>query len=97
MAAKTLATETADRADRTILEVEKNVHELTQQADRVVQDSLERLRVNGRAYAEEAERRLEDTQKYVVERVHERPLTITFAALGAGVLLGLLLGGGRRR
>ncbi len=96
MAAKSLAADTADRADKTILEVEKNVHELTERADRVVQDSLERLRVQGRAYAEEAERRLEDTQKYVVERVHERPLTITFAALGVGVLLGLLMGGRRR-
>jgi ElaB/YqjD/DUF883 family membrane-anchored ribosome-binding protein len=96
MVAKSLAADTADRADRTILEVEKNVHELTQRADQVVQDSLERLRIKGRVYAEEAERRLEETQKYVVERVHERPLTITFAALGVGVLLGLLMGGRRR-
>jgi ElaB/YqjD/DUF883 family membrane-anchored ribosome-binding protein len=97
MAAKSLANDTVDRADKTILEVEKNVHELTQRADKAVQDSLERLRVQGRVYAEEAERRLEDTQKYVVERVHEHPLTITFAALGVGMLLGLLMGGGRRR
>jgi ElaB/YqjD/DUF883 family membrane-anchored ribosome-binding protein len=96
MAAKSLASDTADRADKAILDVEHNVHELTQRADQVVQDSLERLRVKGRVYAEEAERRLEDTQKYVVERVHERPLTITFAALGVGVLLGLLMGGRRR-
>jgi ElaB/YqjD/DUF883 family membrane-anchored ribosome-binding protein len=96
MVAKSLAADTADRADKTILDVEKNVHELTQRADQVVQDSLERLRINGRAYAEEAERRLEEAQKYVVERVHERPLTITFAALGVGVLLGLLMGGRRR-
>ena len=96
MAAKTLATETADRADKTILEMEKNVHELTQRADQVVQDSLERLRLKGRIYAEEAERSLETAQKYVVERVHERPLTITFAALGVGVLFGLLMGGRRR-
>ena len=97
MAVKSLATETADRADKTLQDVEKNVHELTQRADKVVQEGLERLRVQGRVYAEEAERRLEDTQKYVVERVHERPLTITFAALGVGLLLGLLMGGGRRR
>jgi len=96
MAVKSVATDTADRADKTILEVERNVHELTQRADQVVQDSLESLRIHGRAYAEEAERRFEDTQKYVVERVHERPLTITFAALGFGVLLGLLMGGRRR-
>ena len=96
MAAKSLAADTAERADKTLLEVEKNVQELTDRAERVVQDSLERMRVHGRAYAEEAERQLEDAQKYVVEQVHERPLTITFAALGVGMLLGLLLGGRRR-
>lgn len=96
MAAKSIAAGTADRADKAILDVEHNVHELTQRADQVVQDSLEQLRIKGRAYAEEAERRIEETQKYVVERVHERPLTITFAALGVGVLLGLLMGGRRR-
>jgi len=97
MAVKSLATDTADRAEKTLLEVEKSVHELSQRADKAMQESLERLRVQGRVYAEEAERRLEDTQKYVVEQVHERPLTITFAALGVGLLLGLLMGGGRRR
>jgi len=96
MAAKSAAAEATDRADKTILEVEKNVHDLTQRADQVVQDSLERLRIKGRLYAEEAEQRLDLAQKYMVERVHERPLTITFAALGFGVLLGLLMGGRRR-
>ena len=96
MAVKSVAAETADRTDKTILDVEKNVHELTQRADQVVQDSLERLRVKGRIYAEDAEQRLEDAQKYMIERVRERPLTITFAALGVGVLLGLLMGGRRR-
>jgi len=93
MAVKSAA---AEATDKTILEVEKNVHDLTQRADQVVQDSLERIRLKGRVYAEDAEQRLEVAQKYMVERVHERPLTITFAALGFGVLLGLLMGGRHR-
>jgi ElaB/YqjD/DUF883 family membrane-anchored ribosome-binding protein len=96
MPASTLAAETADKADKTILETEKNVHELAQRAERLVQDSLEKLRVQSRAYAEDAERSLENAQKYVVERVHERPMSTTLAALGVGVVLGLLLGGRRR-
>ena len=96
MPANSLASETADKADKTILETEKNVHELAQRAERVVQDGLEKLRVQSRVYAEEAERSLENAQKYVVERVHERPLTTTLAALGVGMLVGLMLGGRRR-
>ena len=96
MPAKSVASEAADKADKTILEAERNVHELAQRAERVAQDSLERLRLQSRVYAEEAERQLETAQKYVTERVHERPLTVTLAALGVGMMVGLLLGGRRR-
>jgi ElaB/YqjD/DUF883 family membrane-anchored ribosome-binding protein len=96
MPANSVASETADKADKTILEAEKNVHELAKHAEKVVNEGLEKLRVQSRAYAEEAERTLETAQKYVTERVHERPLTTTLAALGVGMLLGLVLGGRRR-
>jgi len=96
MPANSLASETADKADKAILEAEKNIHELTERAERIVQDGLERLRVQSRVYAEEAERSYETAQKYVTERVHEHPMTTVLAALGVGMLFGLLLGGRRR-
>jgi len=91
-----VASKAADKADKAIVDTEKNVHELAQRAERVVHDSLETLRAQSRVYAEEAERSLESAQKYVIERVHERPMTTTLAALGVGMLVGLLLGGRRR-
>jgi len=34
---------------------------------------------------------VEEAQRYVMERVKERPMTATLAGLGVGVLIGLLL------
>ena len=96
MPANSLASEAADKADKTILDAEKNVHELAERAERVVNDGLEKLRVQSRVYAEEAERSLETAQKYVTEKVHERPVATTLVALGVGMFLGLLLSGRRR-
>jgi ElaB/YqjD/DUF883 family membrane-anchored ribosome-binding protein len=42
-------------------------------------------------YRENAGQQLDDAQKYVVERIKERPVTAAFAGLGAGLILGLLL------
>ena len=47
-------------------------------------------------YADGAGEQFESAQKYVSERVQERPLTATMTALGVGVFIGLLLGGSRR-
>ena len=35
-------------------------------------------------------------QKYVVDRVQERPVAATLTALGVGVLIGVLISGRRR-
>lgn len=97
MSASSPIGETADKAEETLVEAEKKLHELTQRAERLVQEGLEKLRVQSRIYAEEAERSFEAAQKYISESVHERPVSTTAIALGVGVLVGLLIGGGRRR
>jgi ElaB/YqjD/DUF883 family membrane-anchored ribosome-binding protein len=61
-----------------------------------VQDGLEQLRTHSRSYADNAGQQLDQAQQYVTERVRERPLAATGAALGVGVLIGLLLSSGRR-
>ncbi len=53
-------------------------------------------RVKGREYYDDAAERFDEAQRYVVERVQERPLQSTAVALGVGVILGLLLAGRRR-
>ena len=53
-------------------------------------------RVRGREYYDDASERLDEAQRYITERVQERPVQSTAIALGVGVVLGLLLAGRRR-
>ncbi|MFC3068221.1 DUF883 family protein [Phenylobacterium soli] len=64
--------------------------------EQVVQDGLEQLRAQSRAYADTAGEQIDQAQQYVTERVRERPLAATGVALGVGVLIGLLLSAGRK-
>ncbi len=96
MPASTAIDETANRVDKTIKDAEKNINDMTERAQRTIQEGLETLRVQARAYADTAGDSIDVAQRYVAEKVQERPLTTTVAALGVGVLIGVLLAGGRR-
>ena len=61
-----------------------------------MQEGLETLRTQTRVYADTAGQSIDEAQRYLTDKVLERPLTATFAALGVGVLIGVLLSGGRR-
>ncbi len=41
--------------------------------------------------------RIEQAHAYLQKEARERPVTVTALAIGAGVLVGLILAGGRRR
>jgi ElaB/YqjD/DUF883 family membrane-anchored ribosome-binding protein len=90
------ASETIDqaaiKADKAILEAEKRLTELADRAERSVQEGLEALRAQTRVYADTAGQSIDEAQRYLTDKVQERPLTATFTALGVGVLIGLLLG-----
>ncbi len=62
-----------------------------------MQEALDLARSRSKVYAEGAGEQLETAQKYMTERVQERPLAATAVAVGVGVLIGLLLSGGRNR
>lgn len=87
---------TADAADaREISDVEKKLKALAERLEQAVQDAVETAKVRSRPYAETAGERMETAQKYVIDQVQERPLAATFAALGVGVLIGILIAGRR--
>jgi ElaB/YqjD/DUF883 family membrane-anchored ribosome-binding protein len=96
MPASTATNEAAESVDKALKDAEKHLNELTERAQKTIQEGIETLRAQTKVYASQAGDQLDVAQKYVTERVQERPLTATFAALGVGVLIGLLLAGGRR-
>jgi len=84
-------------AEATLKHAETNLRELADRVEQLVKDGLDALRAQSRTYADTAGESIGTAQKYVVEQVQERPLTSTFAALGVGVLIGLMISGGRSR
>ncbi len=85
----------ATKADKAILEAEKRLTALADKAEKTVQEGLETLRAQTRVYADTAGESIDEAQRYLTEKVIERPLAATFTALGVGVMIGLLLGGRR--
>lgn len=83
---------------------DRRIRELARRAEEAVRERAEKLRegagvLRDRAkdYYDDAYEHLDTAQRYIVERVQERPLAATAAAVGVGILVGLVLAGGRRR
>lgn len=70
--------------------------DLSGKLEKALQEGLQALRTEVKPMAATAEEGLETAQKFVVEQVRAKPLTSAVAALGVGVLVGLLLSGRRR-
>jgi ElaB/YqjD/DUF883 family membrane-anchored ribosome-binding protein len=103
MPASTVIDQTADKVDSNLGDAEKRLNDLVERAQKTVQEGLDTLRSQTRVYADQAKvyadqagDQLEVAQKLLTEKVQERPLASTAIALGVGVLIGLLLAGGRR-
>ena len=71
--------------------------EFKERAGKVAQETLQTLRTHAGPYVDDAGDRLTTAEKFIIEKVQKQPLTTTFAALGVGVLVGLILAGGRSR
>ncbi len=65
-------------------------------AGRAAQDAYDTIRTQAGPYLDDAGDRWAVAERYLVDRVQKQPLTTTFAALGVGVLVGLILAGSRR-
>ena len=96
MAATHLGDDVRDEADRLGRELPRLAREASERARGVLGEQVGRWRDRGEEYADAAGEGLETARVFVVERVQERPLTATVAALGVGFLLGVLLAGSRR-
>ena len=74
-------------------QIEKAVEEVSRRVERILHDGLKTLRDRSQPYVDDASARFDDASKYVVARVQDKPMTATLAALGVGVLIGLLISG----
>ena len=93
---------TADGEPRTRARdsVKRDLKNLKEDVGAVGREEADRLRdlaaqADEKVRARAAELR-QRAQRYLTERVQERPLQSTGIALGVGVIIGLLLAGGRR-
>lgn len=95
--AKSGARAAADAATTLAAETQRSFADAAKKIEQAVAEGVEQIRAQTRAYADTAGQQLEEAQEYLTERVKERPLVAAGAALGVGVLIGLLLAGGRHR
>jgi ElaB/YqjD/DUF883 family membrane-anchored ribosome-binding protein len=86
------AVENAQRALKdSLAAAERRLSEAAKAAERVIKDGIEAIKAQTQAYSGPAGQSLDEAQRFVTERVKERPVTATLAGLGVGFLLGLLL------
>jgi ElaB/YqjD/DUF883 family membrane-anchored ribosome-binding protein len=76
--------EAIDVADKALRDAAKRI-------EKAVREGVESIRTQSEPYRENASQQFDEAQKYVVERIKERPVVATLAGLGVGLLLGLLM------
>jgi len=86
------AAETAQqRLNEAIDLADRNFREAAKRIEQVMREGMEQFRTRAGPYGESASQQIDEAQKYVVERIKERPVVATLAGLGVGLLLGLLV------
>ena len=70
--------------------------EVSDVARAALDERFERMKLVGHEAADVAVDQLDLARDLIVEQVRARPLTTALAAVGAGLFLGLLIGGNRR-
>jgi ElaB/YqjD/DUF883 family membrane-anchored ribosome-binding protein len=87
--------EIAEQAQRALKEslavAERGLIDAARVAERVIKESVDVIRSQAKACSGPASETVDDAQRYLVERIKERPVTATFAGLGIGLILGLMM------
>ena len=90
-AARNAVNSASEQATKLSSDAQRSFADAAKRIERAVAEGIEQLRAQSRAYTDTAGQQIDQAQQYVTERVKERPLAATGAALGVGVLIGLLL------
>lgn len=80
-----------DAAARISADAQKAIAEAAKRIEAAVQQGLEQVRAQSRVYADAAGEQFDEATRVASEQIRARPLASTGAALGIGVLIGMLL------
>jgi ElaB/YqjD/DUF883 family membrane-anchored ribosome-binding protein len=83
----------ADALTKPLAIAENRLNLAARTAERAVRRGIHALRRQAHDDSRHAGRAVECARRYLLKRVKERPVTATFAGLGVGFLLGILLSG----
>lgn len=86
-----------DTAAKLTAEAQRVFAEAASRVEVAVQEGLQQLRAQSRVYADIAGEQLDEASRIASEQIRARPLATAGAALGVGVLIGLLLASASRR
>jgi len=82
---------TTEDVSEAATEAQKVIADAAKRIEAAVQQGIEQLRAQSRVYADVAGEQLDEAARAASEQIRARPLAATGAALGVGVLIGLLL------
>lgn len=90
-AAETVADQGQQALKEAIAAAERTITEAARALERAAREAIDMLRSQTKSYTGNAGQHVDEAQRYITERVKERPMTATLAGLGVGFVLGLLL------
>ncbi|MDZ4374401.1 MAG: hypothetical protein U1C74_23665 [Phenylobacterium sp.] len=91
MTTEDVANAANDTAAKIAADAQKAMTEAVKRIEATVQQGLEQIRAQSRVYADVAGEQLDEAARAASEQIRARPLATTGAALGIGVLIGMLL------
>lgn len=80
-----------DTAAKITADAQKAIADAAKRIEATVQQALEQVRAQSRVYADVAGEQIDEATRLASEQIRARPLAATGAALGIGVLIGMLL------
>jgi len=80
-----------DTAAKISADAQKAIADAAKRIEATVQTALEQVRSQSRVYADVAGEQLDEAARLAAEQIRARPIAATGAALGIGVLIGMLL------
>jgi len=86
-----------DTAAKIAADAQKAIADAAKRIEATVQQALEQVRAQSRVYADVAGEQLDEASRVASEQIRARPLAATGAALGIGVLIGMLLASASKR